>query len=58
MPPRGVGRLELCLDAVRLVLSASERETAAAQAATADTQAHIMGKGSLYLDVFCDVCGF
>jgi hypothetical protein len=41
-----VSLLERYLNAVRVALKASERETAAAQVATADTQAHIMGKGS------------
>ena len=31
-----VGRLELCLDAVKVVLSASERETDTAQVVTSD----------------------
>jgi hypothetical protein len=41
-----VSLLERYLNAIRVALKASERETAAAQVATADTQARIMGKGA------------
>ena len=47
-------RLELDLDAAKVALTASEGETAAAQAATADAQACITSKGFPCLDVRMD----
>jgi hypothetical protein len=55
---REVGRLERCLDTVGVALTASERETAAAQAATTNAQAPIVGKGSLRLVVMSVVHSF
>ena len=55
---REVGRLELCLNAVGVALSASEREATTTQAVIADAQALIMGKGSLHLAVLSSICGF
>lgn len=43
---REVGRLERCLDVVRVALEALERKTTVVQAAVADIQAHIVGKSS------------
>jgi hypothetical protein len=53
-----VGQLEHCLDAIGVVLAASERETTAAQVLTTDTQARIMGEGSLHLVMLSDICSF
>jgi len=48
-------QLELYLNAAKVALAASEGEFVAAQAATADAQAHIVGKGFPHLDVRMDV---
>ena len=50
-------RLELDLDAAKVALAALEGETTAAQAATADTQARIAGKGFPRLVILMDVHG-
>ena len=52
---REVGRLVRCPSAVGVALTASERETAAMQAMTADTQARIVGEGSLHLIILSDI---
>jgi hypothetical protein len=41
---REVRRLELCLEAVKTALAASEEETNAAQARTAEADARVAGK--------------
>ena len=53
-----MGQLEHCLDAVRVALAASERETTATQAVTTDALAHIMGECSLRLVILSDICSF
>jgi hypothetical protein len=53
-----VGRLECYLNTIEVALAASERETTAAQATTADSQAHIVGKGSLCLVVLSIIRSF
>jgi hypothetical protein len=40
-----VSRLERCLDAVKLVLEASKKETTTMQAAATDAQPRIVGNG-------------
>jgi hypothetical protein len=55
---REVGRLECYLNTIEVALAASERETTAAQATTADSQAHIVGKGSLCLVVLSIIRSF
>jgi hypothetical protein len=55
---REVGRLERCLNAIGVALTALERETATAQAVTADAQARIVGEGSLRLIVLSDIRSF
>ena len=47
-------RLGLDLDAAKVALTASKGETTAAQAATADAQTHIIGKGFPCLDIWMD----
>jgi hypothetical protein len=44
-----VSRLERCLDAIRVILAASERDIAAAHVAATDTEARITGEGALRL---------
>ena len=53
-----VGRLDRCVNAIGVALAASERETTATQAVTADAHAHIMGEGSLRLVVLSDIRSF
>jgi hypothetical protein len=46
-----VGWLERCLDAIRVSLEASERETSTTQVVATDANAHIMSKGAHHLVV-------
>ena len=50
--------LELALDIAKVALATSEGETAAAQAAAAGSQPHIVGKDLLCLDILSDVHSF
>ena len=49
--------LELNLDAAKVALAASAGELATTQAAIADAQARIAGKGFPRLVVWMDICG-
>jgi len=55
---REVGRLERCLDTIRVALAALERETTTMQAATTDAQADIVGEGSLHIVILYDIHSF